>query len=206
MRALICRVLSSAGMSVVGFGSAAELLRDGVLETADALLLDLWMPDMSGMELHQLLLRRGVDLPVLFISGEVDVPTAVTAMRNGAVDFIEKPFQGAALIESVRRAVQPHADRAARSGPAADPEIQARFDTLTPREREVFGLLVTGISSKFIARALGGSFRTIDIHRAQVMRKMAAGNLSELVRMSLKTTTSCIDHGPKYLYAWGSGR
>ena len=187
MRSLLCRVLTSAGMCVANFGSAAELLGEADLETADVLLLDLKMPDMSGMELHQLLQRRGVDLPVLFISGAADLATAVTAMRNGAADFIEKPIQGAALIESVRRAIARHADRVATSTRPGDPLVLARFETLTVREREVFDLLVTGMSSKLIARELGGSFRTIESHRARVMRKMAAIHLSELVRMSIES-------------------
>ncbi|MDR7151479.1 FixJ family two-component response regulator [Hydrogenophaga palleronii] len=187
MRSLLCRVLVAAGMSVASFGSAAELLREGDLKTASVLLLDLRMPEMSGMELHQLLQRRGVNLPVLFISGEADLATAVTAMRNGAADFIEKPFQGALLVESVRRAVARHADRTTPPKPVADPHFLACLEALTSREREVFDLLVTGMSSKLIARELGGSFRTIESHRAQVMRKMTARHLPDLVRMSIES-------------------
>lgn len=187
MRSLLCRVLTTAGMCVASFGSAAELLGEADLETADVLLLDLRMPEMSGMELHQLLQHRGVDLPVLFISGAADLAMAVTAMRNGAADFIEKPFQGALLIERVRGAVARYEDRLTTSKRLADPRVLARFDTLTPREREVFDLLVTGMSSKLIARELGGSFRTIEIHRAQVMRKMTARHLPDLVRMSIES-------------------
>ncbi len=187
MRSLLCEVLSSAGMQVTSFGSAAELLAEGDLGTASVLLLDLQMPKMSGMELHELLQQRGVDLPVLFISGSADLATAVAAMRNGAADFIEKPVKADALIESVSRAVARHANRVVASKPVADPLVVARFGTLTVREREVFDLLVTGMSSKLIARELGGSFRTIEIHRAQVMRKMAARHLSELVRWSIES-------------------
>lgn len=187
MRSLLGRVLTLAGMDVASFGSADQMLRDADLEAAEVLLLDVKMPGMSGLELHRLLQLRCIDLPVVFISGSADLATAVTAMRNGAADFIEKPFDGPALVERVRRAVQLHAGRAKRPEPAADPEVVARFETLTPREREVFRLIVTGMSSKLIARELGGSFRTIDIHRAQVMRKMGAGNLSELVRMSIES-------------------
>ncbi|HEX5738831.1 MAG TPA: response regulator [Hydrogenophaga sp.] len=187
MRSLLCRVLAAAGMRVASFGSAAELLREGDLKTASVLLLDLRMPEMSGMELHQLLQHRGVDLPVLFISGEADLATAVTAMRNGAADFIEKPFQGALLVESVRRAVARHADRTTPSKSTADPHFLTRLEALTSREREVFDLLVTGMSSKLIARELGGSFRTIESHRAQVMRKMTARHLPDLVRMSIES-------------------
>lgn len=187
MRELLHRVLAGAGMQVASHGSAADLLSAGELPSATVLLLDMKMPGMSGLDLQDLLMRRGIDLPVVFISGAADLTMAVTAMRNGAADFIEKPFEGALLIERVRRAVARHADRLAPTQHLADPLVMARFETLTPREGEVFDLLVTGMSSKVIARELGGSFRTIEIHRAQVMRKMSARNLSELVRMSIES-------------------
>ncbi|MBW8832018.1 MAG: response regulator transcription factor [Burkholderiales bacterium] len=187
MRDLLGRVLAGAGMQVESYGSAAELLGAGDLASATVLLLDVKMPGMSGLDLQDLLRRRGIELPVVFISGSADLAMAVTAMRNGAADFIEKPFQAALLIERLRRAVARHADRVATSEHPADPLVLARFETLTPREREVFDLLVTGMSSKAIARDLGGSFRTIEIHRAQVMRKMTARHLPELVRMSIES-------------------
>lgn len=189
MRDLVQRVLAGAGMQVASFGSAAELLGAGDLSMATVLLLDVNMPGMSGLELQDQLRHREIDLPVVFVSGAADLAMAVTAMRNGAADFIEKPFQGALLIERVRRAIARHADRAATSERPADPLVRARFESLTPREREVFDLLVTGMSSKLIARELGGSFRTIEIHRAQVMRKMTARHLPELVRMSIESMT-----------------
>lgn len=187
MRDLLHRVLAGADMQVASYGSGAELLGAIDLASATVLLLDVKMPGMSGLDLQDLLRRRGIDVPVVFISGAADLGVAVTAMRNGAADFIEKPFQGALLIERVRRAVARHADRLAMPERLADPLVLARFETLTPREREVFDLLVTGMSSKLIARELGGSFRTIEIHRAQVMRKMSARHLSELVRMSIES-------------------
>jgi len=189
MRDLVHRVLAGAGMQVASFASAGELLSAGNLASATVLLLDVKMPGMSGLDLQDLLRHRRVDLPVVFMSGSSDLALAVTAMRNGAADFIEKPFQGALLIERLRRAVDRHAHHMATPDGLADPLVQARFETLTPREREVFELLVTGMSSKLIARELGGSFRTIEIHRAQVMRKMTARHLPELVRMSIESLT-----------------
>lgn len=186
MRDLLHRVLAGAGMQVASHGSADELLGASDLAAATVLLLDVKLPGMSGLDLQDLLRRRGIDVPIVF-SGAADLGVAVTAMRNGAADFIEKPFQGALLIERVRRAVARHADRVAALQALADPQVLARFETLTPREREVFDLLLTGMSSKFIARELGGSFRTIEIHRAQVMRKMAARHLPDLVRMSIES-------------------
>jgi FixJ family two-component response regulator len=187
MRDLLHRVLTAAGMQVTSYGSAAELFGAGDLASASVLLLDVKMPGVSGLDLQELLRLRGIDLPVVFISGAADLAMAVTAMRNGAADFIEKPFERAALVERVRRAVANRANRVVASERPADPMVLARFATLTPREREVFELLVTGMSSKLIALELGGSFRTIEIHRAQVMRKMAARHLPELVRMSIES-------------------
>lgn len=187
MRDLLRRVLAGAGMQVASYGSAAALLAAGDVAAATVLLLDVSLPGMSGLGLQDLLRRRGIDLPVVFISGAADLAMAVTAMRNGAADFIEKPFEAASLIKRVHHAVARHADRVAQALRLADPLVLARFETLTPREREVFDLLVTGMSSKLIARDLGGSFRTIEIHRAQVMRKMAACHLPDLVRMNLES-------------------
>lgn len=187
MRDLLTRVLAGAGMQVASYGSAAELLAADDLASATVLLLDVKMPGMSGLDLHDTLQRRGIDRPVVFISGAADLDMAVAAMRNGAADFIEKPFEGALLIERVHRAVDRHADHSAATERLADPLVRARFETLTPREREVFDLLVTGMSSKLIARELGGSFRTIEVHRAQVMRKMAARHLPDLVRLSIES-------------------
>ena len=158
MRSLLNRVLTGAGMQVASFGSADELLGAGDLASASVLLLDVRMPGMSGLELQDLLARRGIDLPVVFISGAADLTMAVTAMRNGAADFIEKPIEKTSLIRRIQRAVSRHASRAATSERLPDPLVLARFETLTPREREVFDLLVTGMSSKVIARELGGAF------------------------------------------------
>ncbi len=187
MRDLLHRMLTGAGMQVSSHSSGEELLADANLATSSVLLLDVKMPGMSGLELQDLLILRGVDLPVVFISGAADLAMAVTAMRNGAADFIEKPFEGAALIERIRAAFKRHAERGVSPKPSGDPQILARFATLTPRERDVFDLLVTGMSSKMIARELGGSFRTIEIHRGQIMRKMIARHLTELVRMSMES-------------------
>jgi FixJ family two-component response regulator len=187
MRVLLHRVLSDAGMQVASHASAEDLLGAEDLASATVLLLDVQMPGMSGLDLQGQLRAHGINLPIVFISGAADLSMAVTAMRNGADDFIEKPFEGDLLIESVRRAVARHADRAAMAKRPPDPLVMERFESLTPREREVFDLLVTGMSSKMIARELGGSFRTIEIHRTQVMRKMAARHLPELVRMSIES-------------------
>lgn len=186
-RDLLKRLLERVGIQVVSHASAAELLADDGLPSATVLLLDIKMPRMSGLELQEVLSRRGIDVPIIFISGAADLAMAVTAMRNGAVDFIEKPYEVAGLIERVRRAAAGGADRIPTVQRQTDPTVLADFETLTPREREVFDLLVTGMSSKVIARELGGSFRTIEVHRAQIMRKMKARHLPELVRLSIES-------------------
>jgi len=190
MRDLLHRVLARAGMQVTTVGTADELLAASELSTATLLLLDVKMPGVSGLDLQDLLRRRGIDLPVVFLSGAADLAMAVTAMRNGAADFVEKPFERAALIERVQSAVARHRARVAALQALLDPQVLSRFETLTPRERQVFDLLVTGMSSKVIARELGGSFRTIEIHRAQIMRKMAALHQTDLVRMSIESLAS----------------
>ncbi|MDO9094539.1 MAG: response regulator [Rubrivivax sp.] len=195
MRELVRRVLTRAGMRVETYGSAAELLVAADPASAQVLLLDVQMPGMSGLELQDLLVNRGIAVPVVFLSGTADLAMAVTAMRNGAADFIEKPFDSESLIERIHQAVQRRGGKAATPEPPADPQVMARFETLTPREREVFELLVTGMSSKLIARALGGSHRTVEIHRAQVMRKLQARNLPELVRMSIESLPTVAVHG-----------
>ncbi|MCK7494922.1 MAG: PAS domain-containing protein [Comamonadaceae bacterium] len=206
MRSLLHRLFAGAGMVLTSYGCAAELLDSDELAHASVLLLDVKMPGMSGLELQDLLRQRGMDLPIVFLSGAADLGIAVTAMRNGAADFIEKPFDAASLIERVQQAAARHADRVTVAQRPADPLALARFETLTPREREVLDLLVTGMSSKLIARELGCSFRTIEIHRAQVMRKMAARHLAELVRMSIESLPPRAEEPFRYAYVWAPGR
>jgi two-component system response regulator TtrR len=141
------------------------------------------MPDMTGPQLHSVLRERGIDVPVIFLTAAADVPMAVAAMRNGAADFLEKPFHNAALVERVR---QSFALYEAHARPMPDAAFTIRLNSLTPREREVLDLMVTGATSKRMARALGGSFRTIETHRGRVMAKMAASCLADLVRMNLE--------------------
>ncbi|WP_310383863.1 response regulator transcription factor [Roseateles sp.] len=199
MRDLVHRVLTGAGMQLVNSGPAAELLSAEKLASATIPRLYVKMPGMSGMAglsglaglaLHDLLRNCGVHVPVVSNGGGSDMALALTAMRNGAAEFAEMSIQRASQLDRVRRSDTHLPDRMAILERPADPEVMARFETLTPREREVFNLLVTGMSSKLIARELGGSFRTIEVHRAQVMHKMAARHLSELVRMSIESMSS----------------
>jgi FixJ family two-component response regulator len=184
MRAALRRVFTIADIPVETFASATELLDTADFCAPAVLLLDVMMPGMTGLELQAILKERGVRLPVIFLTGAADIPMAVTAMRNGAVDFLEKPFDNAVLIERVRGPLARCAEPAPAQGRPSDTDCTRRLGTLTPRERAVYERMIEGKTSKVIARELGGSFRTIEIHRARVMSKMAAASLADLVRMT----------------------
>jgi two-component system response regulator FixJ len=136
---------------------------------------------MSGLELQRELKRRGIELPVVVITGHGDIPMAVAALKAGAVDFLEKPFDSDALLEAVEQAVQRTANTMATAA-----ELAPRLEQLSPREREVMDLVVTGLPNKTIAFRLGIALRTVEIHRARVMEKTGARNVAELVRLALR--------------------
>ncbi|HEX6144236.1 MAG TPA: response regulator [Geminicoccaceae bacterium] len=171
-------LLEAEGFEVRTFTGGPELL-NGLPERAACIVSDLRMPGMDGLELLQRLTPRPLHPPVVMITGHGDVPMAVRAMQLGATDFIEKPFDPAQLVRSIRRSIELR--RGIDGGSAPD----TRLASLTGREREVFEQLLTGRSNKQIARALDISPRTVEIHRARVMEKMAAGSLAELVRRGL---------------------
>jgi len=181
MRAILTSMLTSAGFEVEVFASAAELLSGADLDSPAVLLLDVQMPVMSGLDLQSLLRSRGVGLPVIFLTGGSDIPKAVQAMRNGALNFLEKPPDREELITSVRAALQPRETVAKAQGV----DYLEQLSVLTPREREVYDRLVLGMTSKWIALELGGSFRTIEIHRARVMQKLRVTHLAQLVRLAV---------------------
>jgi FixJ family two-component response regulator len=177
-------LLESAGYRPVPFASAAEFLAQYDPARAGCLLLDMRMPGMSGMDLLQELSRRGAFLPVIFITGHGDVPMAVEAMKSGAFDFLQKPFSPRDLLERLGRALA--ADAEARQALLLTDELNRRHSTLTPREKEVMGLIVAGLANKVIAMDLKLSERTVEIHRARVMEKMATRSVAHLVRMALE--------------------
>lgn len=175
--------LESAGYRVRGYESAEAFLSDYRPADPGCLILDLRMPGMDGLALQRELARRGLEIPVIFLSAHGDVPMASQAFKAGAVDFLEKPFNDEMLLNRVREALD--RDHRFRDRMAWEAGIRERFSRLTPREQEVMARVVHGKSNKEIGRELGVSHRTIDVHRARVMEKMGARTLPELVAMGV---------------------
>lgn len=174
-------LIEPLGVEVRTFSGAAAFLH--AYDPGDAaacLLLDVRMPEMSGLELQEALAARDISIPVIFLSGHADVPMAVRAMRNGAFDFVEKPFNRQTLVERINHAIA-H-DRRERARRSRRQAAQARFALLSGREREILERLVAGKPNKAIANELGISVRTVESHRAAVMEKMGVASLAELVR------------------------
>jgi len=192
VRTSLSILLDSAGYRSIPFASAGDFLALYDLASPGCLLLDMRMPGMSGMELLQELSRRGAFLPVIFITGHGDVPMAVEAMKSGAFDFLQKPFSPRELLDHIARALV--ADAEARHALSLTDELRRRHSTLTPREKEVMALIITGNANKVIAMDLGLSERTVEIHRARVMEKMATRAVAHLVRMALEMEPP--DHPP----------
>jgi two-component system response regulator FixJ len=176
-------LLETSGFRVEDFGSPADFLSSDAPGRPGCLLVDVRMPGMSGLEVQLHLAETGSALPVIVITGHGDVPLAVQAMKAGAVDFVQKPFDEEIILTAVRTAL----DRAERQrGRSCPPEVLNRLATLTPRERDVLEGLVAGRPNKVIAHHLSISPRTVEIHRARVMDKMRAESLPRLVRMALE--------------------
>jgi two-component system response regulator FixJ len=176
-------MLRAAGYCVEAFPSPRSFLEDYDPRRGGCLLLDVRMPRMTGLELQQQLNVRGWRIPVIFITGHGSVPLAIAAMKAGAFDFIEKPLREEALLESIERAL--HWNDRAYEERLERATLQTRAALLTPREREVFELVAAGEPNKVIARRLGISFRTVELHRAHVIQKMQARSLSDLIRMAI---------------------
>ncbi len=174
-------LIESVDLNVAVYETADEFMRDYYPGRAGCLLLDVRMPGMSGLELQEHLVQRQINIPVIIITGHGDVPMAVRAMKAGAVDFIEKPFNDELLLESIRKALA--VDERQRNQQSQRAGLAARLAHLTPREHEVMMMVTEGRANKEIASTLGVSAKTVEAHRARVMEKMEAGSLAELVRM-----------------------
>jgi FixJ family two-component response regulator len=176
-------MLRAGGYSVEAFPSARSFLDDYDPRRGGCLLLDVQMPQISGLELQQRLNVRGWRIPVIFITGHGTVPLAIAAMKAGAFDFIEKPLREEALLDSIERAL--HWNDRAYEERLERATLETRVGLLTPREREVFELVAAGEPNKIIARHLAISFRTVELHRAHISEKLQARNLSDLIRMGI---------------------
>jgi FixJ family two-component response regulator len=181
VRKALWRLLRSAGIEVEAFGSAEDFLGALEAEPAGCAILDVAMPGLDGLSLQAALASRGIDLPVLFLTGRGDIPMSVRAMKSGASDFLTKPVDGKALVAAVRRALEK--GRSAGQARREDSEVRRRVASLTPRQRDVLEGVVAGRLNKQIAADLGIAEKTVKIHRGQVMAKMAAASVAELVRL-----------------------
>jgi len=181
MRESLTWLIESVGLNVETYASADEFLESYYPGRAGCVLLDVRMPGMSGLELQGHLQKQQVTVPVIMITGHGDVPMAVRAMKSGAIDFIEKPFNDEQLLESIRNALA--IDDTRRDEQSFKAEVASRLAQLTPRESEVMDMVTAGKSNKEIANTLGVSAKTVEAHRAKVMEKMEAGSLAELVRL-----------------------
>ena len=181
VRSSLRLLLKSVGLVPSALASAREFLDKYDPAQPGCLVLDVRMPEMSGLELQEQLNLKGAVLPVIFITGHGDVPMAVEAMQAGAFDFLQKPFRDQDLIDRIQRALDK--DRTNRAALDERTLIRERLQSLTPREREVLAMVTSGKANKIMAADLGVSQRTIEIHRARVMEKMSAASLAQLVRM-----------------------
>ena len=181
LRAL-ARLIRSAGYEVIPFSSADEFLKEIPADSPRCLVLDINMPGLTGMDLQDALVSVGNRLPIIFITGQADVPVTVKAMKRGALDFLLKPFQDEDLLAAIQQAIEK--DIRQRKDAEEHREIENRKALLTQREREVFELVITGLLNKQIAAELGTSEKTIKVHRGRVMEKMKANSLAELVQLA----------------------
>lgn len=175
-------LLRSVDLTVHAFASAREFLESGRAGEPGCLVLDVRLPGTSGLELQRELVRAGIALPTIFITGHGDIPMSVAAMKAGAIEFLTKPFRDQDFLDAVHRGLD--LDRTARMQAGERAEFAGRAETLSPRERQVMHLVVAGLLNKQIAHELGLSEVTVKAHRAQVMRKMQASTLPELVRIA----------------------
>ena len=181
VRTGLCRLLRSAGWDVLDFASAPAFLEAYDPERVSCLLLDVSMPEMTGPELHETLGERGIDIPVVFLTGKGDVGTSVRALKRGALDFLEKPVDAEVLLEAIGTAVE--RSREARAQRGQQDEAAERYAQLSAREREVMAHVIRGRLNKQIAYDMGIALKTVKVHRGRVMAKMQVRSVAELVRL-----------------------
>jgi FixJ family two-component response regulator len=188
MRQAIQDLVESVGLCAEAFATAQDFLSGQRTGEPSCLVLDVRLPQMSGLDFQRQLAETGVQIPIVFITAHGDIPMSVRALKSGAVEFLTKPFRDQDLLDAIQQALQ--ADRAAREQQAEVRALQGRYQSLSAREREVMTLVVSGMLNKQIAFEIGASEATVKVHRGHVMQKMGAGSLVELVRMSDKLKLS----------------
>jgi FixJ family two-component response regulator len=182
LRESLKNLIRSVGLRVEAFASAREFLSSKRPNVPGCLVLDVRLPGLSGLDLQKRMAEAEMEIPIIFITGHGDIPMTVQAMKAGAVEFLTKPFRDQDLLDAIQQALE--RDRQARARRVEMEELRRRFDSLTPREREVMALMVAGLLNKQIAGELGTSETTVKIHRHHVIEKMEAGSLADLVRMA----------------------
>ena len=184
MRQAIQDLVESVGLRAEAFATAQDFLRKQLTDGPSCLVLDVRLPQMSGLDFQRQLAETGVQIPIIFITAHGDIPMSVRALKSGAVEFLTKPFRDQDLLDAIQQALQ--RDSAARARQTEIYELKQRYQSLTVREREVMTLVVSGMLNKQIASEIGASEATVKIHRGHVMEKMQAGSIVELVRMADK--------------------
>jgi FixJ family two-component response regulator len=195
VRMALSNLFRSVGLRVEVFGSAAELLRSKLPDVVSCLVLDVRLPGLSGLDFQAELAKADLHIPIIFMTGHGDVPMSVKAMKAGALDFLTKPFRDQDMLDAVSTALE--RDRKRRESERMVSDLRARFELLSPREREVMGFVTAGLMNKQIADEVGLSEITVKIHRGHVMKKMSARSLADLVRMAEALGVHAKPNAPK---------